>query len=69
MLHPSIRRRVLRTGMAVAATLRLPAVRAQQEIVLRIGAGQPTQAWILILVTAAAVWFWPPLPTWLPAQL
>ena len=50
MLHPSNRRRVLQTGMAVAATLGLPAVRAQQEIVLRIGAGQPTPALAYVLV-------------------
>lgn len=25
--------------------------------------------WLLILATAAAVWFWPPLATWLPSRL
>jgi TRAP-type C4-dicarboxylate transport system permease large subunit len=25
--------------------------------------------WILILVTAAVVWFWPPIATWLPSRV
>jgi TRAP-type mannitol/chloroaromatic compound transport system permease large subunit len=28
-----------------------------------------TPYWILILVVAACVWFFPPLATWLPARL
>jgi C4-dicarboxylate transporter DctM subunit len=47
----------------VKAAVPDPAIRIQE-----IFAGA-TPYWILILVTAAAVWFWPPLATWLPARL
>lgn len=44
------RRRTLQAGLAAATTLALPAARAQQEIVLRIGAGHPTPALVYVLV-------------------
>lgn len=44
------RRRALQWGAAAASALALPAVRAQAETVLRIGAGHPTPALAYVLV-------------------
>ena len=44
------RRRALTWGAAAASALAVPAVRAQAEIVLRIGAGHPTPALAYVLV-------------------
>lgn len=44
------RRQTLKTGFAAAAAIALPSARAQQEIVLRIGAGHPTPALSYVLI-------------------
>lgn len=44
------RRRTLRTGLAAAAAIAIPGAKAQQEIVLRIGAGHPTPALAYVLI-------------------
>ncbi|MBN8507825.1 MAG: TRAP transporter substrate-binding protein DctP [Burkholderiales bacterium] len=44
------RRRTLQAGLAAATSLALPRARAQQEIVLRIGAGHPTPALAYVFI-------------------
>jgi len=44
------RRHTLKAGLAAASAVALPAARAQQEVVLRIGAGHPTPALAYVLI-------------------